>query len=60
MASKTYEVWTKSKSLYYIKKDDGSFYVRKPGYGNLGKTSTLEAALAIVKSHSGSEIRSID
>jgi hypothetical protein len=54
------KIWTKNGKLYYIKQKYGRYYVSKPGHGGLGDASTLDNALSIIKSHSGSTIKSID
>ena len=45
-------------NLYYISESSGTIYVYK-GSTQIGKTKTMEDALALIKSHSGKGIESI-
>lgn len=49
---------------YTIGESSGTYYVRKGGSGfdgtDVGKTRSLEDALALIKAHSGRQIKSID
>ncbi len=49
-------------NVYTVGDSSGTFYVRRGGfYGtDIGKTKSLNDALALIKSHSGRQIRSID
>lgn len=49
-------------NLYRVSESSGTIYVYKAGsWGDkqIGKTKTMEDALALIKSHSGREIESI-
>jgi len=49
-------------NLYYISENSGTFYVYKGGGWSeteIGKTKTMEDALALIKSHSGRDVESI-
>ncbi len=48
-------------NTYTIGEQSGTFYVRRGGfYGtDIGKTRSLDDALALIKAHSGKQIRSI-
>ena len=55
------------KNLYRVSESGGWFYVYKIDVGilssnkhNIGKTRSLDDALALVRSHSGREIESVD
>ena len=54
------EVWTRDGKFYRVTEEHGKFWVSKPGHGGLGSAKTLQDALALIVSHAGSEIRSID
>jgi len=46
------------QNLYYVSESSGTFYVYK-GSSQIGKTGTMEDALALIRNHSGKDIESI-
>jgi hypothetical protein len=62
MAGKKIVVRGGGKNLYSVSESSGTIYVYKgSGWGKsqIGKTRTMEDALALIKSHSGRGIESI-
>jgi hypothetical protein len=45
-------------NLYYVSESSGTIYVYKSDT-QIGKTKTMEDALALIKNHSGKDIESI-
>lgn len=45
-------------NLYYVSESSGTIYVYK-GSSQIGKTKTMEDALALIRNHSGKDIESI-
>ncbi len=63
MAKKKVVVKGGGSNLYYVSESSGTIYVYKGGGlggdTQIGKTRTMEDALALIKSHSGQDIESI-
>jgi hypothetical protein len=62
MSKKKVVVKGGGRNLYYISESSGTFYVYQGGgWGDtqIGKTRTMDDALALIRSHSGREIESI-
>lgn len=58
MSKKKVVVKGGGQNLYYVSESSGTIYVYK-GSSQIGKTETMEDALALIKSHSGKDIQSI-
>ena len=62
MAKKKVVVKGGGSNLYYVSESSGTIYVYKGGGWSdtqIGKTKTMEDALALIKNHSGRDIESI-
>jgi len=46
-------------NLYYVSESSGTIYVYKGSNTQIGKTKTMEDALALIRNHSGKDIESI-
>lgn len=59
MAKKKVVVKGGGSNLYYVSESFGTIYVYKGSSSQIGKTKTMEDAIALIKNHSGKEIESI-
>ena len=63
MSKKKIVVKGGGSNLYYVSESSGTIYVYKGGgWGSdtqIGKTKTMEDAIALIKNHSGRDIESI-
>ena len=58
MAKKKVIVKGGGRNLYYVSESSGTIYVYR-GDNQIGKTKTMEDALALIRNHSGRDIESI-
>lgn len=58
MAKKKVIVKGGGSNLYYVSESSGTIYVYK-GSTDIGKTKTMEDALALIRNHSGKDIERI-
>ena len=58
MSKKKVVVKGGGSNLYYVSESFGTIYVYK-GSAQIGKTKTMDDAIALIRSHSGKEIESI-
>lgn len=48
------------ENLYYVSETMGTLYVYKGSSSQIGKTKTMEDAIALIRNHSGRDIERIE